>query len=53
MLGVKTARLCLSPRRGEDIKFDLQGQRCIIYKNIVDLAKSLDKDLTALRDQSS
>jgi hypothetical protein len=43
----------LVARKGENPKFDVQGQRCIIYKNIADLAKSLNKDLTTLRNQSS
>jgi len=40
-------------RKGEDLKFDVQGQRCIVYKNINDLAKNLEKDLTALSREKS
>jgi hypothetical protein len=43
----------LVAKKGEDLKFDIQGQRCISYKNIADLAKSLGKDLAVLRHQSS
>jgi hypothetical protein len=32
-------------REGEELKFDVKGQRCIIYENIVDLARRLQKDL--------
>lgn len=43
----------LLAKKGEGLKFDVQGQRCIIYKNINDLAKSLQKDLVDLRRRSS
>jgi len=43
----------LLAKKGEDLKFDVQGQRCIIYKNINDLATNLEKDLTTARRQSS
>jgi hypothetical protein len=36
-------------RRGDDLKFDVQGQRCIIYENIVDLARRLERDLTEFK----
>jgi hypothetical protein len=42
----------LVARKGEDLKFDVQNQRCIIYKNINDLAKNLEKDLATLGRQS-
>ena len=32
-------------RKGEQMKFDVQGQRCIMYENIVDLSKKLTQDL--------
>lgn len=32
-------------RQGEELKFDVKGQRCIIYENIVDLARRLQRDL--------
>jgi len=33
-------------RQGEELKFDVKGQRCIIYENIVDLARRLQRDLS-------
>jgi hypothetical protein len=35
-------------RAGDELKFDVRGQRCIIYDSIVDLSKKLTKDLQAL-----
>jgi hypothetical protein len=32
-------------RSCDDLKFDVRGQRCIIYENIVDLARKLERDL--------
>jgi len=43
----------LLAKKGEGLKFDVQGQRCIMYKNIKDLATNLEKDLTTARRQSS
>ena len=33
----------------EDLKFDVRGQRCIVYKRIKDLEEKLSKELTNLR----
>jgi hypothetical protein len=41
-----TLLLC---NKSEERKFDVQGQRCIVYKNISDLAKQLKNDLAALK----
>lgn len=41
----------LVAKKGEELKFDLQSQRCIIYKSINDLAKNLQNDLSTLRRQ--
>ena len=38
----------LLAKKGDDLKFDVRGQRCIVYENIVDLSKKLQKDLAAL-----
>lgn len=38
----------LLARQGDDLKFDVRGQRCIVYENIVDLAKKLKKDLSEI-----
>lgn len=38
----------LIARSGDDLKFDVRGQRCIIYDNIYDLSKKLSNDLKAL-----
>lgn len=38
----------LVARSGDDLKFDVRGQRCIIYDNIVDLSKKLSNDLKTL-----
>ena len=35
-------------RQGEELKFDVKGHRCIIYENIVDLARRLQKDLASI-----
>ncbi len=35
-------------KSGQQLKFDVQNQRCIIYKSIADLAKKLKTDLAAL-----
>jgi hypothetical protein len=35
-------------RQGDELKFDVKSQRCIIYENIVDLARKLQKDLAEL-----
>jgi hypothetical protein len=38
----------LLARKSDELKFDVQGQRCIKYENIVDLAKKLQEDLAHL-----
>jgi hypothetical protein len=38
----------LVARSGDDLRFDVRGQRCIIYDNIVDLSKKLSNDLKTL-----
>jgi hypothetical protein len=38
----------LLAKKGEDLKFDVRGQRCIVYENIFDLSKKLQADLAAL-----
>lgn len=38
----------LLAKTSDDLTFDVRGQRCIIYKNIADLAKKLGADLAAL-----
>jgi hypothetical protein len=35
-------------RSGDELKFDVRGQRCIIYDSIVDLSRKLSIDLKAL-----
>jgi hypothetical protein len=39
----------LLAKKGDDLKFDVRGQRCIVYENIVDLSKKLQVDLAALQ----
>jgi hypothetical protein len=39
----------LLAKSGDELKFDVKGQRCIIYKNIAELAKKLEADLRALQ----
>jgi hypothetical protein len=41
----------LIAKTGDELKFDVQGQRCLIYKNIRDLAQKLEADLAALARQ--
>jgi hypothetical protein len=41
----------LLAKKGDELKFDVTGQRCIVYKSINDLAKSLRADLVSLRRQ--
>lgn len=36
-------------RNPEDLKFDVRGQRCLVYKKIQDLEDSLTRELTALK----
>lgn len=43
----------LVAKKGEELKFDVRGQRCIVYKNIADLARQLAEDLAALSQQDS
>jgi hypothetical protein len=38
----------LLAKKGDDLKFDVRGQRCIVYDNIVDLSKKLSTDLARL-----
>jgi len=38
----------LLAKKGDALEFDVQGQRCIVYENIVDLSKKLQVDLMAL-----
>jgi hypothetical protein len=38
----------LLAKKGEELKFDVQGQRCLLYKNITDLAKQLRDFLNGL-----
>jgi len=38
----------LLAKKGDDLKFDVQSQRCIVYENIVDLSKKLQADLIGL-----
>jgi hypothetical protein len=38
----------LLAKKGDDLKFDVRGQRCIVYENIVDLSKKLSTDLARL-----
>jgi hypothetical protein len=35
----------LIAKNNDELKFDVKGQRCIIYKNIADLVKKLETDL--------
>ncbi len=39
----------LLARTGEELKFDVRGQRCIVYKSIADLSKKLAADLPGLK----
>ena len=38
----------LLAKKGDELKFDVRTQRCIVYKNITDLAKKLGTDLESL-----
>jgi hypothetical protein len=38
----------LLARKSDELKFDVRGQRCIKYENIVDLSKKLQEDLARL-----
>jgi hypothetical protein len=38
----------LLSRKTDDLRFDVRGQRCIVYENIVDLAKKLQQDLAII-----
>jgi hypothetical protein len=38
----------LLAKAGNELKFDVRGQRCILYENIVGLAKQLQSDLSNL-----
>ncbi|HEX7181137.1 MAG TPA: hypothetical protein VF756_04795 [Thermoanaerobaculia bacterium] len=39
----------LLAKTGEELKFDVRNQRCIQYKNIVDLRRRLENELTELK----
>lgn len=39
----------LLAKKSDELKFDVRGQRCVLYKNIADLAKKLEADLAALK----
>jgi len=41
----------LIAKTSDELKFDVQGQRCLIYKSIRDLATKLETDLAALSRQ--
>lgn len=41
----------LLSKKADELKFDVRGQRCIVYKNITDLAKKLEADLKLLSEQ--
>lgn len=41
----------LLAKKGDNLNFDVLNQRCIIYKNINDLAKKLEADLISLKPQ--
>ena len=38
----------LVAKKGDPLKFDVQSQRCLIYKSISDLEKKLETDLASL-----
>lgn len=38
----------LLSKKTEELKFDVRGQRCIVYDSIFDLANKLNQDLSAL-----
>jgi hypothetical protein len=38
----------LIAKKGDELKFDVHSQRCLIYKSISDLAKKLETDLASL-----
>jgi hypothetical protein len=42
----------LIAKTSDELKFDVQGQRCLIYKSIRDLATKLEADLSALSQQN-
>jgi hypothetical protein len=44
----KSRPTLLLVRKADELKFDVRGQRCIAYENIVDLAKKLQADLATL-----
>jgi hypothetical protein len=41
----------LLARKGDELKFDVKAQRCIQYKNVVDLEKQLAADLARLFEE--
>jgi hypothetical protein len=45
----KDRRTVLLANKSDKLKFDVSGQRCIFYENIVDLIKKLEADLTVLK----
>lgn len=44
----KSRPTLLLVKKTDELKFDVRGQRCLSYENIVDLAKKLQADLAAL-----
>jgi hypothetical protein len=44
----KNRSTLLLAKKGDELKFDVRGQRCIVYENIVDLSKKLQTDLGVL-----
>lgn len=40
-------------KNASELKFDVRGQRCLIYKRIKDLEKSLKKELTELQNMKN
>jgi hypothetical protein len=42
----------LIAKKGDELNFDVRNQRCIVYKNIAELAKQLEAALKGLLDQN-
>jgi hypothetical protein len=38
-------------KKGDDLKFDVRGQRCIMYENIVDLSRKVQAEIAGLEEQ--
>jgi len=49
----KSRPTLLIARQGGELKFDVRGQRCIIYESIADLANKLTKDLSQIQALSN